>query len=269
MDLNEAINILNNTGYLIEKSPLENEYGVRNIYGHNFFKNDSSTLKLKNKDKISDTIVEEGEDWITVKKKDTITLSLAILDGILEFKKMYAKLPEDEKYAYEVFFDEPDIQNFNDINDKNIHRLIEKYKDVIDDILNFLKKYMHGTFTVYRGLSLSPDVIKKYKNYRGALAKALTNKNKFYNSFSPDIDDTMAYANPVFADYDNIPVIIAGEATPNIINFAFTAYILGRDYAQGLYSHNTYNLKMPRELNISNLHELKNLRIVKMGKDEI
>ena len=115
---------------------------------------------------------------------------------------------------------------------------------------------MHGRFTVYRGISMDNETFLKCRKYRKEISKFFTNKNKYFNSFTTDIDGTYDYAYPLFGMPGNIPVIIAGEATPNDVYFAFSAYLMGRHID-----------RTPGELNISNINELENLRVVKMGKE--
>ena len=177
----------------------------------------------------------QGEKWLDVRSKDKTTLIAAILDGMSDVQYHYkGKLYKDIK------------------NEDDLKASYEANKSVVDTILNFLSKYMHGHTTVYRGFSFSTDEYRRMKanhniKFQHQLLKILNNRGKKFNSFSvsPFISRDFAEGGA------DVPIIIAAEVEPNDISFAFTAYLLGRHGSPG-----------ELELNINNLKDLKNLRIV-------
>lgn len=177
----------------------------------------------------------QGEKWLDVRSKDKTTLIAAILDGMSDVQYHYkGKLYKDIK------------------NEDDLKASYEANKSVVDTILNFLSKYMHGHTTVYRGFSFSTDEYRRMKakyniKFPHQLLKILNNRGKKFNSFS-----VSPFVSRDFAEGGaDVPIIIAAEVEPNDISFAFTAYLLGRHGSPG-----------ELELNINNLKDLKNLRIV-------
>ena len=177
----------------------------------------------------------QGEKWLDVRSKDKKTLIAAILDGMSDVQYHYkGKLYKDIK------------------TEDDLMASYEANKAVVDPILNFLGKYMHGHTTVYRGFSFDRDDYLEMKSKHGIkfehqLLKILNNRGKKFNSFSvsPFVSRDFAIGS------GDVPIIIAAEVEPNDISFAFTAYLLGRHGSPG-----------ELELNINNLKDLKNLRIV-------
>jgi len=178
----------------------------------------------------------QGEKWLDVRSKDKKTLIAAILDGMSDVQYHYkGKLYKDIK------------------TEDDLMASYEANKAVVDPILNFLGKYMHGHTTVYRGFSFDRDDYLEMKSKHGIkfehqLLKILNNRGKKFNSFS-----VSPFVSKSFAEEGNgdIPLIIAADVEPNDIAFAFTAYLLGRHGSVGEY-----------ELNINNLKDLHNLRII-------
>lgn len=178
----------------------------------------------------------QGEKWLDVRSKDKKTLIAAILDGMSDVQYHYkGKLYKDIK------------------NEDDLMASYEANKAVVDPILNFLGKYMHGHTTVYRGFSFDRDDYLEMKSKHGIkfehqLLKILNNRGKKFNSFS-----VSPFVSKSFAEGgDNKAIVIAADVEPNDIAFAFTAYLLGR-----------HGSPEELELNINNLKDLKNLRIIK------
>lgn len=178
----------------------------------------------------------QGEKWLDVRSKDKKTLIAAILDGMSDVQYHYkGKLYKDIK------------------TEDDLMASYEANKAVVDSILNFLGKYMHGHTTVYRGFGFSSDEYRKmmHKNnirFEHQLLKILNNRGKKFNSFS-----VSPFISKDFAEGGgNKAIIIAADVEPNDIAFAFTAYLLGR-----------HGSPAELELNINNLKDLKNLRIIK------
>ena len=178
----------------------------------------------------------QGEKWLDVRSKDRKTLVAAVLDGMSDVQYHYkGKLYKDIK-------DEDDLTASYEAN-----------KAVVDPILNFLGKYMHGHTTVYRGFNFDRNDYLEMKSKYGIkfehqLLKILNNRGKKFNSFS-----VSPFVSRDFAEdgYGDVALIIAADVEPNDIAFAFTAYLLGRHGSVGEY-----------ELNINNLKDLHNLRII-------
>ena len=177
----------------------------------------------------------QGEKWLDVRSKDKKTLIAAILDGMSDVRYHYkGKLYKDIK------------------NEDDLMASYEANKAVVDPILNFLGKYMRRHTTVYRGFSFDHDDYLKMKSKHGIkfehqLLKVLSNRGKKFNSFS-----VSPFVSKSFAEGSgNKAIVIAADVEPNDIAFAFTAYLLGRHGSPG-----------ELELNINNLKDLHNLRII-------
>ena len=187
----------------------------------------------------------QGEKWLDVKSKDKKTLISAILDGMTDVAMEYNTPNTNHRY-YGKFY--------KDINSEDdLEAAYKANKAAVDTILNYLSKYMRRHTTVYRGFSFYNDDYHKMKasnniKFRHQLLKLLSNKGKKFNSFSvsPFVSRDFAQGGD-----GNISIIIAAEVEPNDIAFAFTAYLLGR-----------HGSPQELELNINNLKDLKNLRIV-------
>jgi hypothetical protein len=178
----------------------------------------------------------QGEKWLDVRSRDKITLISAILDGMSDAKFHY------KGKLYDEIRTEEDLMASYEAN-----------RSTVDSILNFLRKYMRGHTTVYRGFSFSLDDYQEIKAKHGIkfehqILKVLNNRGKKFNSFS-----VSPYISKDFSDGSNgdVSVVIAAEVEPNDIAFAFTAYLLGRHGDPSEF-----------ELNINNLKDLKNLRVI-------
>lgn len=180
----------------------------------------------------------KGEKWVDVRSRDKKTLISAILDGLSDANPHYKGI----KYT--------DIANEDDLMDA-----YRANKRVVDTILTFLGKYMHGHVTVYRGFNLSSTDYRRLRSEYGVrfdheMLKFLNNRVKKFNSFSVSPFVCKEFAEEV--GDGEIPIIIAAEVEPNDISFAFTAYLLGRHSGTSEF-----------ELNINNIKDLRGLRIIK------
>lgn len=193
---------------------------------------------------------KEGIKWLDIRKRDDRTLISAALDGYIDGAKASLKKYNDEK-SKPVIADADTYLNTND--EESLKTLYKKYKNIVDMVLNFLKKYMHGTTTVYRGFNISEEDyidLKRKHNIKieRDIVNVLDNRSKEFNSFSVSPFVAIEFANRT---YEGKPIVISADVEPNDINFAFTAYLLGRHRGLGEF-----------ELNINNLKELKNVHLV-------
>lgn len=205
----------------------------------------NSQRKLKHKEEYVDDQRYndyQGAKWLNVRSKDNRTLISAFLDGLSDIDYKGYKGP---RYA--------DIKT-----EEDLLKAYKANKTLIDYTLNFLHKHMHGYTTVYRGFQFDDDqyteLKKKYGDkFEHQLLKGLSNKGKRFNSFSvsPFISRDFSGVDENYYKNKFHNILIAAEAEPNDISFAFTAYLLGR-----------HKLPWEYELNINNLKDLKNLRIV-------
>lgn len=192
----------------------------------------------------------EGIKWLDIKKRDDRTLISAILDGYIDGAKASLKKYNDEK-SKPVIADADTYLNAD--SEKPIQELYKKYKNIVDMVLKFLKKYMKGTTTVYRGFNIPEedykDLCKKHNiKIERDITGILDNRSKEFNSFSVSPFVAMEFAN---SNFDGKAIVISADVEPNDINFPFTAYLLGRHRGLGEF-----------ELNVNNLKELKNVHIV-------
>ena len=88
----------------------------------------------------------EGIKWLDIKKRDDHTLISAILDGYIDGAKASLSKYNDEK-SKPVIADADTYLNTN--NEESLQKLYKKYKDIVDMVLNFLKKYMHRSEQFY------------------------------------------------------------------------------------------------------------------------
>lgn len=189
---------------------------------------------------------ENGIKWLYTKKRDPFTIYMASLDGRIQFEsnnddltQVYnsIKTPEDLKKAFQGAFK-------------------PYYKNCVE-IYQVLKETMKGTTKVYRGLSFSKEDFqaiaqtKKDLASSDALTKLIGNKTKKFNSFTTDKERAESMVSQGSTSFGKYYVILEGDAEPNDINYAFTAYQLG-----------TYHGNNEHEISINNVKNLKNLRII-------
>lgn len=223
----------------------------------------------------------EGIKWLYTKNADNYTLKCAIIEGYLDTKR--SKISEIYQ-LYEQASTNEDLDN--------ILALDDTLCTLATDILKFLNQFKRKTVTVYRGFMFDK---KDLQQLSGMTAKDIlsskvlakfSNTTKEFNSFSTSVFTAAgfagslsynspldAYKTAMSADRfdkqamhtanrqlindlkDTTPryakLLISAEAEPNNISFAFTAYILAR---HGGLKHN--------ELNINNVSELKNVKVI-------
>lgn len=189
---------------------------------------------------------ENGIKWLYTKKRDPFTIYMAALDGKLQFesdseelRKIYnaIKTPDDLKKAFMGAF--------------------KPYYKSCTEIYQVLKQTMKGTTKVYRGLSFTRKAFleiassKKDMASSEILAKLIGNKTKKYNSFTTSRSRAKSIADGGSTSLGDYYVVLEGDAEPNDINYAFTAFQRG-----------TYDGNNEKEISINNIKSLKNLRII-------
>ena len=189
----------------------------------------------------------QGVKWLDVKYRDNITLMSAALDGIID------SMVDDHIVSDAIIKQEIELYRSN--NESDFKALCERHKETLDEILHFLNKYKGGETRVYRGYVLKQQDYLKYVKSSGKpsleILSKIDNRTKEFNSFSvcPMIARGFAYDDSYIRS--TVPVIISALVEPNDVYWAFTAYLMGRHRGCGEY-----------ELNINNLKELKDLRII-------
>lgn len=150
-------------------------------------------------------------------------------------------------------------------------------RDLVQCEWNFLKKYMSkGYTTVYRGLVLTlSDIVNLYHKDKKIfynperIIPLMDNTTKEFNSFSTSKHIAMdfAHVNNILHIDDNVEddmedetdltantnfyVVMSAEVENNDVNWAFTAYLVGR-----------HRSVAEDELNINNMKTLKNVKVI-------
>lgn len=259
MNLNEAIDLLKKNKYLVELTALPkiytDEYGIYAKMTKKGREKRNAKNTYKDDERYND---HEGTLWLDVKQKDRFTLSLAIISGLIDSGKIDCFNDGLENYpGGGDFSDMYDIFNLDDIEDGS--DLLDKLyyfpslNEFIDEVCGFLEDKMDKKhLRVYRGLEL--DVHKLAQIYKKdkyifqsptRLVQYLDNTTKEFNSFS--VNGEIAIN---FTDGADNYVVFSGEIDNNDVNWAFTAYLMGR--------HGTI---AEAELNLNNLKHLKNIKI--------
>ena len=255
MNLNEALDILKKNKYLVELTALPKIYDDK--YG-SYAKMTKQGRDIRN---LKNTYIDdehhkdhEGKLWLDVKQKDHFTLTLAALSGLLDSGKIN-KYNDGLKYC-PAGTTMKDVFNLDTIKSKTVLLALlcffPSLKELLNKICGFLEDNMGKKhLRVYRGLRLdSRKLAQLYKKDKFIfqspikLVQYLDNTTKEFNSFS--VSEKIARD---FGDYTN-HIIFSGEIDNNDVNWAFTAYLMGR--------HGTIS---EAELNLNNLKRLKNVRI--------
>ena len=262
MNLNEALDILKKNNYLTELTALPK------IYDDDYGKYAKLTNKGREKRNVKNIYKDvhhyhdyEGKLWLDVKQKDHTTLTLAVLSGLLDSGRIN-NYSDGLKY-YPAGKTMKDVFNLDTIEHKadlleelsyfpSLKKLINKICGFLED--NMSKKHLR----VYRGLRLEPrQLAQLYKKDKFIfqspikLVQYLDNTTKEFNSFS--VDKNVAKD---FGDYNN-HIVFSGEIDNNDVNWAFSAYLMGRHASIA-----------EAELNLNNLKRLKNIRIDSFNIDE-
>lgn len=259
MNLNEAIDLLKKNKYLVELTALpkiyNDEYGIYAKMTKKGRKKRNAKNTYKDDQRYND---HEGTLWLDVKQKDRFTLSLATISGLIDSGKIDCFNDGIENYpGGGDFSDMYDIFNLDDIEDGS--DLLDKLyyfpslNEFIDEVCGFLEDNMGKKhLRVYRGLELDSyklaQIYKKDKYVFQSpirLVQYLDNTTKEFNSFS--VNGEVAIN---FTDGADNYVVFSGEIDNNDVNWAFTAYLMGR--------HGTI---AEAELNLNNLKHLKNIKI--------
>ena len=203
---------------------------------------------------------KDGSLWLNVKQKDYYTIALAVLSGMIDVNAINDITLKDLE-------SNEDVANYLKKN--------REANDLVQCEWNFLKKYMSkGYTTVYRGLTLSlTDIISAYKKDKKIfynperIIPMLDNTTKEFNSFSVSKHIALDFAH-VPTNSGNIEgdddddetnldvnnqfyVVMSAEVENNDVNWAFTAYLVGR-----------HRSVAEDELNINNLKTLKNVKVL-------
>lgn len=212
----------------------------------------SSGIKYQDDKRYND---HQGALWLNVKHKDYNTIAAAVLTGMADTHKIPNNvMPQFDKIVSSEEFTNEFLENN------------QRAKMLVDSIWAFLKKYMSkGTVTVYRGIELTDTTEKLIKStpyllYSPVkLVQYFDNTTKEFNSFSTNINVAKDFAQESRrSNYGYI--VFSAEVDNNDVNWAFTAYLMGR--------HGTVS---EQELNINNLKRLKNVKVIsyKIGYNDI
>lgn len=257
MNLNEALDLLTKNNYLTELSALpkiyDNDYGKYAKMTNKGREKRNAKITYKDDERYND---HEGTLWLDVKQKDHFTLTLAALSGLIDSGGI-DYYDDGIKQNYPAGTTMKDIFNLDVIEgrDELLDELshFPRLKKLIDKICEFLEDKMNKKhLRVYRGLELNShklaELYKKDKYIFQSpvrLVQYLDNTTKEFNSFS--VDEEIAIN---FTDSADDYIVFSGEIDNNDVNWAFTAYLMGRHSSIG-----------EAELNLNNLKRLKNIRI--------
>ena len=204
----------------------------------------SSGIRYQDDQRYND---HQGALWLNVKHKDFNTIAAAVLTGMADTHK----IPDSAmQYFDRIVSSEELTKEFLEEN--------QRAKSLVNSVWAFLKQYMSkGTVTVYRGLEVTDELENLIKSdphllYSPAkLIQYVDNTTKEFNSFSTNIEVAKGFAHESQRRYSRGHVVFSAEVDNNDVNWAFTAYLMGR--------HGTTS---EQELNINNLKRLKNVKII-------
>lgn len=202
---------------------------------------------------------KDGSLWLNVKQKDYYTIASAVLSGMIDVNAITDITLKDLATA-------EDVDNYLKKN--------REARDLVQCEWDFLRKHMKkGYTTVYRGLALSIfDIINAYHKDKKILYNPerliplMDNTTKEFTSFSTakhiamDFAHVPANSGHIEDDEDDetnlsvntsFYIVMSAEVENNDVNWAFTAYLVGR--------HRTI---AEEELNINNMKHLKNVKVV-------
>ena len=258
MNLNEAIDLLKKNKYLVELTALPkiytDEYGIYAKMTKKGREKRNAKNTYKDDQRYND---HEGTLWLDVKQKDRFTLSLAIISGLIDSGKIdcfndgIEHYPGGDELYMEDIFDLDNIEDGAQLLDELSY--FPSLNEFIDEVCGFLEDNMGKKhLRVYRGLELDSyklaQIYKKDKYVFQSpvrLVQYLDNTTKEFNSFSVNGEIALN-----FTDGADNYIVFSGEIDNNDVNWAFSAYLMGR--------HGTI---AEAELNLNNLKHLKNIRI--------
>lgn len=262
MNLETALKILKENLYFVEsKDFAEFDHGTVGKYAALRKKNrEAMTAKKSKFDDPGRYNDHMGKKWLNVNDKSFETIAMAALDGLCDTART------DSEDDYKNIKTKEDLLRFLDENPKWEERICseearpnyedDSFKEYIG-IWPFLKQFMSkGKVRVYRGVTLTSAELKEWfeedkyiLTNKEHLIKKLNNENKEFNSYSVDIHIAEnfagkgAYMQPYY-------VILSADADNKDINWAFSAYLMGRHCS----THEN-------ELNINNSKVLSNIKI--------
>lgn len=186
----------------------------------------------------------KGALWLNVKHKDYYTIAAAVLTGMYDTGRI------KDVNIDEITASKEAIKTF-------LHSS-QYAQNLVTKVWNFLKQFMSkGTVTVYRGITLTnvlADLIKKDKFilYNPArILQYVDNTTKEFNSFSVNSNISKYFATDYHTEDNRSYILFSAEVDNNDVNWAFTAYLMGRHGGIG-----------ESELNINNLKRLKNIKVI-------
>lgn len=255
MTIKEALELLQENNYIIESADF-NDYEA-DIAKYAKLRDANRTAMTKAKTTYKDDKRYNdhyGKKWLNVSARDKKTLLMAIVDGMCDagYYDMttsdYKKI-KTEADIQKLLEDEGDAKS---IAAKIIKFLTEQYEKVKKD----------GGIRVYRGITISHENFKKlYAKDKYVLTsperlvKYFSNETKEFNSFTVNPKISKSFSRCY--QEDRYYIIITGIADMNDINWAFTAYLMGRHGGTGECELNLNNIKSIKDLKI----DLENSKI--------
>lgn len=182
---------------------------------------------------------DTGEKWRYVKKRDYNTLALAVIDGLCD----RGILPGD---MYKNIKSKRDLDEIT-MNCAVARRLINAVNNYLGTIIK------RGHIRLYRGFNIPAEEYESWnlqERLSANLIKRFSNTGKLYNSYTMDIGvaESFATGNALGSRRikgDSYGIIIGGDADLNDINFAYTAYLVGK---HGVLNESEVNINCFKEL---------------------
>lgn len=240
MNLNEAKQILLNTGYILEK--VFSRYEEDNLKKYADIRDKNRIKDFKYSYPIGTD--ENGKYWLNVNAKDFYTIALAFIDGLCNY--LDENPCEKDNFKTDFSFDfYQTIKTKTDID--NIFKNEPKLNSYIHTFYNNLKQYFSSNIKLYRGLSFDKKI-----GLNNELLATFANTNKEYSSYSPDYDIAYDYAKSGKSVETPYFAVISGIAEPKNISFAFSAYMHGAWFTEDPNIH---------ELVVTGDRPLRNIKV--------